>query len=667
MNMRWICPYALAAALVPAAAAAGQEAAATPKPEPPGFHERLVKEGIAIDVAMEPLAGSELREGEPVRVRFEITDTLTGEPIPALYPAAWMDLLPGGADPLKEGDKSCRQKVEGFIGGTLWSVPDLDLNVYYVLALNEDNTITVVDPLFGFGGSKLLEMIFLESPGEDWELAANGARVFVSMPDVGRVAVVETSDWSVVRNVETGPRPRRLRLQPDERYLWATWDGAAGEPSGVSVIDTRRLSEVTRIETGRGAHEMVFSDDNRFIFVSNQADGTVSVIDVAKLAKVADVATGEGPASLAYSSLAQAVYVTHPATGSVAVIDAASHQVSTRIAAEPGIGAIRFAPGGRFAFAVDPGKNLLHILDAAANRVVQTGEMETGPYEVGFSDELAYVLHRGSETVLMVPLDGIGREGEPVPVIDFPGGQNPPGATARPSLAETVVQAPGASAVLVANPQDQAIYFYKEGMAAPMGHFKNYGKTPRAVTVVDRSLQESAPGVYETAVKLRGPGKYDLAFFLDAPRVIHCFDLEVAENPELAAKRERERARVEILTAGRELEAGREFELEVKVTDAVTGEAKEGLTDVQVLTFLAPGTWQERHLAEDRGDGLYHVAFTPPRTGAYYIFVEIVSEKLGYNESPSKILIARRPVPQEGGAGTVQDKEAVVIDRGDSR
>lgn len=653
-------------ALVPAAAAAGQEAAATPKPESPGFHQRLVKEGIAIDVAMEPLAGSEMREGDPVRVRFEITDTLTGEPIPALYPAAWMDLLPAGADPMEEGTKSCRQKVEGFIGGTLWSVPELDLNVYYVLALNEDATITVVDPLFGFGGSKLLEMIFLKSPGEDWELTANGARLFVSMPEAGRVAVVETSDWSVVRNVETGPKPRRLRLQPDERYLWATWDGAAGEPSGVSVIDTRRLSEVARIETGRGAHEMVFSDDNRFVFVSNQADGTVSVIDVAKLAKVADVATGEGPASLAWSSLARAVYVTHPA-GSVAVVDAVSHRVSARIPADPGIGAIRFAPGGRFAFAVNPGSNLLHILDAAANRIVQTGEMEAAPYEVGFSDELAYVLHRGSETVLMVPLDGVGREGEPVPVIDFPGGQSPPGATARPALAETVVQAPGASAVLVANPQDQAIYFYKEGMAAPMGHFKNYGKTPRAVTVVDRSLQESAPGVYETAVKLRGAGDYSLAFFLDAPRVVHCFDLEVAENPELAAQRKKERVQVEILTEGRELEAGREFVLEVKVTYVATGEGKEGLADVQVLTFLAPGTWQQRHLAEGRGDGLYRVAFTPPRTATYYIFVEIASEELHYNQSPSQILIARRPDPQEGGAVAAQEKEVDVIDREDSR
>jgi YVTN family beta-propeller protein len=668
MRLLYACALTatLATVLTPAAGAdstgTGPGAAAkTPEAAPPpGLHERLVKEGIAIDVDLEPLAGDTLREGDPARFRFKITDTLTGEPLPALYPAAWMDLLPADSEiPETEQDraKSCRERVEGFIGGALWSVPELDLNVYYVLALNEDATISVVDPLFGFGGSKLLEMIFLDSPGEDWEQTADGGRLFVSMPESDRVAVVETADWSVVRNVEVGRRPRRLRLQPDEQYLWATWDATAAEPSGVSVIDIRRLSEVARIETGRGRHEMVFSDDDRFVYVSNETDGTVSVIDVAKLTKVTDVATGPRPASLSFSTIAQAVYVTHPATGTVAVIDAASHQVTARIQAEPGIGAIRFAPGGRFGFAVHPAKNLLTILDAAVNRVVQTGEMEAEPYEVGFSDEMAYVLHRGSETVLMVPLGGIGGDGEPVPVIDFPGGHNPPGATGRPSLAETLIQAPGASAVLVANPNDQSIYFYKEGMAAPMGHFKNYGKTPRAVTVVDRSLQETRPGTYETAAKLRSPGKYSLAFFLDAPRVVHCFDLEVTEDPELAARRQHERARVEILADGGELEAGRDFELEVRVVDPATGEAKEGLADVQVLTSLSPGIWQQRQIATEVGGGLYRARFTPPRPGVYYIFVEIASESLGYGQAPSLILTARGPGSRGEGGGAAGVKE----------
>lgn len=640
---------ALAASIAdPSGAQEASSEVVAPVTKKPGmFRKRVVREGIAIEVEMEPVdaaaADRPFQEGDPVHVRFRIRDT-GGEPIPKLYPAAWMDRLPVEGDPTAEAAESCQQKVENFIGGSLLSQPELDLNVYYVLALNEDASISVVDPLFGFGGSKLLEMVFLRSPGEDWELTEDQRRLFVSMPDSDQVAVVDTADWSVVRNIDVGPRPRRLRLQPDEHYLWATWEAAPDQPSGVSVIDTRSLSEVARISTGKGSHELVFSDDDRYAYVTNQGDGTVTVIGVQKLEKVGEVATGKAPISADYSSTGRALYVAHP-DGHIAVVDGERHEVVARIEGEPGLERLRFAPGGRLGFAIDPPKDLIHILDAATQRIVQTADVEPGPYDVAFSDELAYVLHRDSEIVLMIPLGEIGVEGQPVPVVDFPGGQNPPGKMSRPSLAEMIVQAPGATAVLVANPGDRSIYFYKEGMAAPMGHFKNYGRTPRAIEVVDRSLREVEPGVYETAVKLRGAGEYDLAFFIDSPRVIQCLDFEVAENAELAAQRRHHTVAVEVRVEEMEVEVGRPVELSVRVTDLASNRGKEGLKDVRVLTFLAPGVWQQRQLARAAGDGLYRVDFTPPRPGVYYVFVEIASEEVGFNESPSVVLRAHDESP----------------------
>ena len=72
-----------------------------------------------------------------------------------------------------------------------------------------------------------------------------------------------------------------------------------------------------------------------------------------------------------------------------------------------------------------------------------------------------------------------------------------------------------APTVITTNPADKAIYYYREGMAAPMGHFKNFKVEPRAVMVVDRSLREVEPGVYSTDVKLTRSGQFDVPFFLD--------------------------------------------------------------------------------------------------------------------------------------------------------
>jgi hypothetical protein len=85
--------------------------------------------------------------------------------------------------------------------------------------------------------------------------------------------------------------------------------------------------------------------------------------------------------------------------------------------------------------------------------------------------------------------------------------------------------------MLVANVADKQIYYYTEGMAAPMGNFENYKREPRAVLVADRSMREVKTGTYETVTRLPRDGAYDVAFLLDSPRIMHCFEAKVAENP----------------------------------------------------------------------------------------------------------------------------------------
>jgi YVTN family beta-propeller protein len=631
---------------------------------PASYRRHLERDGVAVDLEIEALRGAAtFREGDPVAVRFRVTDTHTGQPLSSLYPAAWMDRLPEVAE---EQTDSCKQKVESFIGGSLLAQPELDLNVYYVLALNDDATISVVDPLFGFGNTKLLAMAFLEAPGYDWALTADQRWLFVSMPEAGKVAVVSTADWQVATNLEVGPNPGRLAIQPDGKYLWVAYrERLPGTPSesatsGVSAIDVERLRLAGQVPAGAGDHDLAFDDRGRHLFVTNRADGTVSVIDTDSLEVARTIATAADPVSIAHSSVGRAAFVSHGTSGVIVAIDGASLEVTARIEAEPGLGEIRFAPGGRLAFVVNPEADLIHILDAAAGRIIQTGDVEDGPDQVGFSDELAYVRHRGSEIILMIPLDEIGREGAPVPVVDFPGGQHPAGEMAARTPALGIVQAPGATAVLVANPLDRSIYFYKEGMAAPMGNFNNYSRQPRAVQVVDRSLREVEPGVYETTIALRRPGSYDLAFFLDAPRMVHCFDFQVAENPALAAERQRDREPLAVRYRLDDVNVtvGEEVAVRFELSDPVTGEPRPGLSDVEVLTFLAPGVWQARHLASERArmgaeaeGGLYEVRFTPPRAGVYYVFVQSQSQGLAFNYSPYVTLMATAAGDPGGAAG----------------
>jgi hypothetical protein len=603
---------------------------------------RTVRDGIAVELAVEPVERggerTELREGDHAAVRFTIRDTTTGTPVAGAYPAAWMDLVAAGG---KVGPAECVSKVQELLGGSLFAKPDVDLNAYYVLALNQDATITVVDPLFGFGGTKLLALVQLPSPGEDWVLSPDRERLFVSLPDSDRVAVVDTSSWKIVAELAAGPRPGRLVLQPDGAYLWVALDGPS-PASGVAVFDARNLVPAARIPTGPGRHEIALASDSRHVFVSNSEAGTVSVLDVAKLARIGDVEVGSPLVSMAYSPLADAAYAAGE-SGTITAVGVAGGkpEIRARFQAGPGLGELRFAPGGRLGFVPSPRGKRVYIFDTAQNRVLQTAVVLDGPDQVTFSNELAYVRHRGSEIVLMIPLDELGREGAPVPVVDFPGGEHPFGKVSRPSRGDSIVRAPGANAVLVANPADKAIYYYKEGMAAPMGTFRNYGREPRAVLVLDRSLKERQPGVYSTVTRLAGPGRYQVAFFLDSPRLVHCFDLAVAPDPVLEEKRRREApAAVQLLLEpGRTFRMGETVRLRYRLTDPHTGQPKEGLDDVRVFILLAPGMWNERYPMRPAGDGVYELDFAPPAAGTYLMSVECPSQRLLLNRSPQSALV----------------------------
>jgi YVTN family beta-propeller protein len=617
----------------PAAGAASSPATTTTRAP-----QKVTTQGVEVEFTIDPVAATAgdkqsaaLLEEQDALVRFRITDTATKTPLAGAKPSVWISRGGTGVtDPTV-----CREKIQSFLQGSLRARPDVDLNSYYLLALNQEPNISVIDPLLGFGGSKLVTLVFLKSPGEDWAITSDQERLFVTMPAINKVAVVDTNNWQVVANIDTGAKPVRVRLQPDGKYVWVGTD--EGAESGVTVIDTATLKVAARIQTGAGHHEIALRDDNKLAFVTNRDAGTLSVIDVPKLAKVTDLKAGASAASVAYSTLSQAVYVSDETGGQIAVVDARAPKILTRIAAKPGVRAVRFAPGGRYGFVANPTANTVHVFDAATNRLLHNIEIAKSPDQVTFTKDYAYVRSSGSADVTMISMNTIGTEPN---LVTFPGGQTAPdqGRT-RLSIADSIVPSPEDGSVLVANVADGQIYYYSEGMAAPMGNFQNYKRDPRALLIADRSLREARTGTYETVVRLPKSGQYDVAFLLDSPRIAHCFGAEAAFNP--AVKHEREiPLRVEYLDRDKPMRVGGDYKLRFRLTDTATGKPKDGLTDVNVLMYLAPGLWQKRAFAQSVGGGVYELKIDVPQSGTYVFYVESRSQGVEFRQLPNLMLDA---------------------------
>jgi YVTN family beta-propeller protein len=628
--------------------------------------QRTIHNDVAVEFSIVPAGGARgapVLELQDALLSLKLSDAKTGRPLSGLEPAAWIDRRSSNAPSTAD---ACKVKVDGYVQagmymeGSLKRRANVDLTSYFVLSLNRSPDITVIDPFLGFGRTKLYTTVRLKGIGEDWKLTGDQHRLFVSMPQVGQVAIIDTDDWKVLANVDAGRLPGRLMLSPDERQLWVTSTDTSRAASGVTVIDIEKRGVAAHVSTGSGPNAITFSDDGALAFVANERGGTLTVIDGKTLAAVKEIPVGKRPVDVAWSPVSRAAYVVNEGDGAVVVVDAATLSIVKRIALKPGLRTIRFAPtvggahgghaghgggantaAGRIGFVLNPRANAVTILDASSNAIVRTTEITDGPDQISFTGSFAYIRSTGSPAVSMIYLEDPAATGAGT-LDKFDAGHTPPREAGALSRADAIVRAPDMpDAVYVLNPKERMIYYfhYMEGMAVPSGGLTTYGYDPKAVLVAGKDLRESEPGVYSATVKIADRGDYDLVFLLDAPRVQQCFPIAVQANP--ALRKGKLAMDIKPLMNPLQLQVGSN-QLRFRVSDLYTHEPHANLTDIGIVAST-PSGWQQRAQARPLGDGVYEVPLTVPAAGVYYISFQAPSAGLYLNDRSPLVLQAKMP------------------------
>ncbi len=612
---------------------------------PPALVQKgsITRDGVQVDFTLTPSArpesGVKLKEGDLAEIAFRITSADSGEPLRNAYPGVWIDI----ARAWQAKDRSpaqCEDRVSLYLQGLVGIRPQIDLNSYFVMVLNRDPSISVIDPVVGISGiTSLYTTIRLKQAGADWSKDELDKWMYVSMPDAGEVAAVDLDTFKVDMNIPAGDTPTRVVLQPDERYLWVGNNARRDGKSGVTVIDTVERKLVATIPTGSGHHEIAFATSGRHAFVSNRDDGTVSVIDVQTMQKIRDIDTGGVPLSLAVSPASESLYVVDGETGRIAVIDGRSLDITGHIDLKAGLGPMRFSEDGRWGVVVNPAANEVYVIDSASGQLAHTVPVAGMPYKVSMSPSFAYVRALESERVSMINLTQLSRNGEPI-VTSFSAGSTAPAKARDISIANSIVPAVNEAAVLVVSPADATVYYYMEGMNAPMGAFRNYGHAPRAVEVANRALKEVEPGVYAATVRVPTSGTFDVAFLNETPRFMHCFAFDADPDPALHAAQEA--LDVDFLVDTRRVSASDEASVRFRLTDPRTGLPRTDIEDARVLYYRAPNFGRRTVAARHLGEGIYEVTLDLERVGAYYVFVESPSEKMSYRDLDYLTLLSVR-------------------------
>jgi YVTN family beta-propeller protein len=603
----------------------------------------ITREGVNVEFSVLPLSGAGRVTAESwADVTFRVTDAGTGDPIKGRFPAAWMDV--GEAwEAMGERPMTCKDRVATYLQGIVGVRPMIDLNSHFLLVLNRDNSISVIDPIVGITGiTNLFAQVNLSRPGADWVLNGDNKRLFVSMPAAGKVALVDTEAFKVSHEIEAGEQPMRVELQRDQRYLWVGNNAPDPERSGVTVLDAQDLNAVAFIQTGPGHHEIAFTDGDQYAYVTNRDGGTVSIIDVQALDKIAEIETGPRPMSVAYSALGNAIYVTDADAGTITVIDPDTREIRARMEAEPGLGPLRMNRDGRWGMAVNASTDTVFVIDASSDRLAHAISVGKQPYEVNFTNALAYVRSLGTQDVGLIPISELDGAETP-PVTYIPVGQRPPGIAGEISIADSIVPAVNqAAAAYIVNQAEGTVSYYMEGMGAPMGSFRNYGHETRAIAIVDRSLSEVSPGVYRGRVKIPVEGIYDVAFMMDSPQFLHCFTAKVAPN-DLGTDEGAGELAVKYEINDRNITIGEPSTVRFRLEDRATGEPVGDVADVSVLYYRSDGRGRTTVPARPLGDGLYEATVEATMLATYYVYVAAPSKKLDYSDRSLLSLMARPP------------------------
>ncbi|MEO6563369.1 MAG: cytochrome D1 domain-containing protein, partial [Nitrosospira sp.] len=504
----------------------------TAQAEPPRYVDRTIeREGISLRLRIEAIdADAPLtpQAGQSVRLRLDGKRLADAHPLSNWTAGAWLDRE---IDAMSGAVPVCGQRVARYLSGNLMQRPLLDLTGYYVLSLDAEPSVSVLDPSVSFGGrSSLYAAIKLEGRGFDWLKTADDALLFVALPKEKKLAIADLQTLKILDHLSLPGRPTRLALQPDERLLWVGQAGLEGEESAVEVIDTISRKPLKHISLPVGHHEFAFSEDGRYAYISSRQAGALSIVDASTFKILHDINLGFEPLGLIFVNKALSLWVMDAKAGRIHRYDPQGNPLDN-LTIEPGLGPAKVTPDGRHVLTVNPGQHRLYIFDAVTGQEKHRLTVSGQPYDVIFSAQYAYVRALQSEQVGLLSLASLDSAQAFLKFV--PAGAIPVGKTANLPRASSMTASLDNAGAFFATPAERTIYHYMEGMNSPSAGVHTYGHVPMAAMVIQRGLREVGPGQYAAVIRLPSAGRMVLALASETPAIRECVGLKI-EAPKKA-------------------------------------------------------------------------------------------------------------------------------------
>ncbi len=277
--------------------------------------------------------------------------------------------------------------------GSIPSVSDFSVTVGGVpvdilsVEIADDIVTIIIDPPTVYGEVVLVSYVVpLLNPTQD--LIGNDALAFTNQ------SVTNNTESCGIINISSNP----YFITAIDNSLYVTTTS-----NEVIIIDKDTFAEIDTISIGNGQHYSTLV--GTYLYVNNNADGTVSIIDTDTNTLLDTVAVGPGPY---FSTLVgENLYINNSGDGTIAILDTNTNTVTDTIS--PGVNTYFSTLVGTDLYLSNSESDTVTVLDTNTNTVVDTITVGTAPlssvligtdiYVANHADNIVSVIDTNTNTV----------------------------------------------------------------------------------------------------------------------------------------------------------------------------------------------------------------------------------------------------------------------------
>lgn len=228
---------------------------------------------------------------------------------------------------------------------------------------------------------KVLKVLHAGSDPEQFDMSADGQRLFVANEDTATTTVLDIASGGVLARIPVGREPEGVVTTPNGRWVLVTNES----DNSVSFIDSRALKVVKSVRVGQRPRDLAFTPDSKSAYVTGEFDSSLYRISVPggdPVERILQLRKEARPMTVLLDPKRDRLYLSTGRGGTVAVVDPKGPKLIAEIPVGTRPWGIALSADGRWLYSANGPSNDVSLVDTAKLRVVKRIPVGLSPWGV---------------------------------------------------------------------------------------------------------------------------------------------------------------------------------------------------------------------------------------------------------------------------------------------